>query len=107
MGSVISVANIARSGNLDVRVESNLGIEEISRLGLSFNKMLDEISRNKKELIAANYQINQRREFTELFYLRVSSGVIGLDLNGTVNLPNAKALQLLNITEDKFAGKIL
>ena len=26
--------------------------------------MLDEISRNKKELIAANYQINQRREFT-------------------------------------------
>ena len=73
LSSVISVANIARSGNLDVRVKSNLGIEEISRLGLSFNKMLDEISRNKKELISANYQINQRREFTEAILSGVSS----------------------------------
>ena len=81
LSSVISVANIARSGNLDVRVKSNLGIEEISRLGLSFNKMLDEISRNKKELISANYQINQRREFTEAILSGVSSGVIGLDSN--------------------------
>ena len=105
LSSVISVANIARSGNLDVRVKSNLGIEEISRLGLSFNKMLDEISRNKKELISANYQINQRREFTEAILSGVSSGVIGLDSNGTVNLPNSKALQLLNITEEKFYGK--
>ena len=61
LSSVIRVANIARSGNLEVRVDDNLGIEEISRLGLSFNKMLDEISRNRKELIAANYQINQRK----------------------------------------------
>ena len=105
LSSVISVANIARSGNLDVRVESNLGIEEISRLGLSFNKMLDEISKNKKELIAANFQINQRREFTEMILSGVSSGVIGLDSKGRVNLPNTKSLQLLNISEQKFYGK--
>ena len=105
LSSVISVANIARSGNLDVRVESNLGIEEISRLGLSFNKMLDEISKNKKELIAANFQINQRREFTEMILSGVSSGVIGLDSKGRVNLPNTKSLQLLNISEKKFYGK--
>ena len=106
LSSVISVANIARSGNLDVRVESNLGIEEISRLGLSFNKMLDEISKNKKELIAANFQINQRREFTEMILSGVSSGVIGLDSKGRVNLPNTKSLQLLNISENKFYGKL-
>ena len=105
LSSVISVANIARSGNLDVRVESNLGIEEITRLGLSFNKMLDEISKNKKELIAANFQINQRREFTEMILSGVSSGVIGLDSKGRVNLPNTKSLQLLNISEKKFYGK--
>ena len=105
LSSVISVANIARSGNLDVRVDSNLGIEEISRLGLSFNKMLDEISKNKKELIAANFQINQRREFTEMILSGVSSGVIGLDSKGRVNLPNTKSLQLLNISEKKFYGK--
>ena len=105
LSSVIRVANIARSGNLEVRVDNNLGIEEISRLGLSFNKMLDEISRNRKELIAANYQINQRREFTEAILSGVSSGVIGLDSNGKVNLPNSKSLELLNISGKNFYGK--
>ena len=105
LSSVIRVANIARSGNLEVRVEKYLGIEEISRLGLSFNKMLDEISRNRKELIAANYQINQRREFTEAILSGVSSGVIGLDSNGKVNLPNSKSLELLNISGKNFYGK--
>jgi len=105
LSSVIRVANIARSGNLEVRVDNNLGIEEISRLGLSFNKMLDEISRNRKELIAANYQINQRREFTEAILTGVSSGVIGLDANGKVNLPNSKSLELLNISVKNFYGK--
>jgi len=105
LSSVIRVANIARSGNLEVRVDNNLGIEEISRLGLSFNKMLDEISRNRKELIAANYQINQRREFTEAILTGVSSGVIGLDASGNVNLPNLKSLELLNISVKDFYGK--
>ncbi len=105
LSSVIRVANIARSGNLEVRVDNNLGIEEISRLGLSFNKMLDEISRNRKELIAANYQINQRREFTEAILSGVSSGVIGLDANGKVNLPNSKSLELLKISVKNFYGK--
>ena len=105
LSSVIRVANIARSGNLEVRVDNNLGIEEISRLGLSFNKMLDEISRNRKELIAANYQINQRREFTEAILTGVSSGVIGLDASGKVNLPNLKSLELLNISVKDFYGK--
>ena len=105
LSSVISVANIARTGNLDVRVENNLGIEEISRLGLSFNKMLDEISKNRKELISANYQINQRREFTETILSGVSSGVIGLDADGKVNLPNSKSLELLKISEQNFYGQ--
>ena len=105
LSSVIRVANIARSGNLEVRVDNNLGIEEISRLGLSFNKMLDEISRNRKELIAANYQINQRREFSEAILTGVSSGVIGLDASGKVNLPNLKSLELLNISVKDFYGK--
>jgi len=105
LSSVIRVANIARSGNLEVRVDNNLGIEEISRLGLSFNKMLDEISRNRKELIVANYQINQRREFTEAILTGVSSGVIGLDASGKVNLPNLKSLELLNISAKDFYGK--
>ena len=68
-------------------------------------RTVDEISRNRKELIAANYQINQRREFTEAILSGVSSGVIGLDSNGKVNLPNSKSLELLNISGKNFYGK--
>ena len=67
--------------------------------------MLDEISKNRKELISANYQINQRREFTETILSGVSSGVIGLDADGKVNLPNSKSLELLKISEQKFYGQ--
>ena len=107
ISAVIRVANIAREGNLEERVKNNLGIEEISRLGLSFNRMLDEISRNRRDLVNANYQLHKRREFTEAILLGVSSGVIGLDKDGKINLPNRRALKLLNLNIDKSIGNDL
>ena len=107
ISAVIRVANIAREGNLEERVKNNLGIEEISRLGLSFNRMLDEISRNRRDLVNANYQLHKRREFTEAILLGVSSGVIGLDKDGKINLPNRRALKLLNLSIDRSIGNDL
>ncbi len=107
IGAVIRVANIAREGNLEERVKHNLGIEEVSRLGLSFNRMLDEISRNRRDLLNANYQLHKRREFTEAILLGVSSGVIGLNKQGQINLPNRRALKLLNLNIDESIGKDL
>ena len=40
--------------------------------------MLDEL-RSRKQLVQANLQLDQRREFTEAALGGVSSGVIGLD----------------------------
>mgnify|MGYP001432456061 CR=1 FL=1 len=42
LGSVISVAEQVRAGNLSERVPKGLELEEVARLGLSFNNMLDE-----------------------------------------------------------------
>ena len=105
LSAVIRVANIARLGNLEARVKNNLGIEEISKLGSSFNKMLDEISRSRKELIIANLQLNKRREFTEAILLGVSSGVIGLDTDCNINLPNKRAIELLKLPVNSCYGK--
>ena len=94
LGSVISVAEQVRGGNLSERVPAGLELDEVARLGLSFNKMLDELVRSREQLVHANMQIDRRREFTEAVLGGVSSGVIGLDSDQRVTLPNNSACLL-------------
>ena len=82
LGAVIQVAEQVRGGNLSPRVPDNLNVEEIAQLGGSFNRMLDELARSRQQLVQANLQLDQRREFTEAVLGGVSSGVIGLDADG-------------------------
>ena len=107
LGSVIHVAEQVRGGNLSQRVPDDLQLEEISRLGSAFNRMLDELARSREQLVQANSQIDQRREFTEAVLGGVSSGVIGLDRDGKVTLPNATARSLLTKSDTELIGKKL
>ena len=104
LGSVIAVAEQVRSGNLSERVPDDLELEEVAQLGSSFNRMLDELARSREQLVQANLQIDQRREFTEAVLGGVSSGVIGLDKNGRVTLPNAAAKLLLGLKDVDLIG---
>ncbi len=104
LGAVIYVAEQVRSGNLSQRVPENLKVDEIARLGASFNRMLDELARSREQLVQANHQLDQRREFTEAVLGGVSSGVIGLDKNGKVTLPNASARSLLGMSDQQLIG---
>ena len=107
LGSVISVAEQVRDGNLPERVPEGLEVDEIARLGLSFNNMLDELTRSREQLVQANMQIDRRREFTEAVLSGVSSGVIGLDKDRKVTLPNMTACQLLQRAETDLIGNRL
>ena len=107
LGSVIQVAEQVRGGNLSQRVPSDLQLEEVSRLGSAFNRMLDELARSREQLVQANTQIDQRREFTEAVLGGVSSGVVGLDCAGRITLPNATARELLGRRESDLIGKKL
>ena len=104
LGAVIQVAEQVRGGNLSPRVPDNLNVEEIAQLGGSFNRMLDELARSRQQLVQANLQLDQRREFTEAVLGGVSSGVIGLDADGKVTLPNASARALLGKTDQELIG---
>ena len=54
------------------------GLMVAYRLGTSIDNMVfDELERSRAQLVAANAQLDQRREFTETVHV-VSSGVIGL-----------------------------
>ena len=107
LGSVISVAEQVRGGNLTERVPAGLELDEVARLGLSFNKMLDELVRSREQLVQANMQIDRRREFTEAVLGGVSSGVIGMDNDQKVTLPNNSACQLLSLSDSDMIGRKL
>ena len=95
LSQVISVVEAVRLGNLEPRVGDNQGLDEVHRLGTSIDNMLDELERSRAQLVAANAQLDQRREFTETVLRGVSSGVIGLDAKGIITLPNQMACTLL------------
>ncbi|NDA08194.1 MAG: HAMP domain-containing protein, partial [Alphaproteobacteria bacterium] len=107
LGAVIQVAEQVRSGNLASRVPYVNTNDEIAQLGLSFNRMLEEVARNREELVEANRQIDKRREFTEAVLAGVSSGVIGIDENKFITLPNLSALEMLGLTRADTIGRKL
>ena len=107
ISSIISVADKVRSGDHAIRVGILKDSGEIGELAASFDKMLDEMNKNRQELVEANIQLDKRREFTEAVLAGVSSGVIGIDNNQIITLPNLAAQVMLNLTPHQVIGKKL
>ena len=80
-------------------------ISELKKLGNAFNKMVFDIKNKRSELIEANDQLDQRRQFSEAVLSGVYSGVIGLDKSFKINLPNKTAEKLLEINVSKHYNK--
>ncbi len=109
ISSLITAAEQVGGGNLDYKISnkvlSNININELKRLTQAFNKMILDLKTNRVDLELANDQLDKRRKFSESVLSGVYSGVVGLDKNLKVNLPNTTATKLLNISIDKDFGK--
>ena len=96
-------------GNLNYQIKNKTllqnKISELKKLGNAFNKMVLDIKNNRSELIEANDQLDQRRQFSEAVLSGVYSGVIGLDKNFRINLPNKTSEKLLEINISKHYNK--
>ena len=96
-------------GNLNYQIKNKTllqnKISELKKLGNAFNKMVLDIKNNRSELIEANDQLDQRRQFSEAVLSGVYSGVIGLDKSFRINLPNKTAEKLLEIDISKHYNK--
>ena len=95
ISDLITAAERVGAGDFNVRVKQRRTEDELDSLARSFNRMTALLGRNREELIDANRQLDARREFTETVLTGVSAGVIGLDSNGRINLPNRSAAELL------------
>lgn len=84
---------------------TKINVNEIKRLVQAFNLMISDLKSNRVDLEHANDQLDKRRKFSELVLSGVYSGVIGLDKDFKINLPNLTAMKLLNISINKDYGK--
>ncbi len=107
IGSLISAADQVRGGSLNVQVPEVRDDDEIGSLIRSFNRMTQQLDVQRGELVEANRQLDLRRRFTEAVLAGVTSGVIGLDADGRITLPNQSATVLLGVDREEITGRPL
>ena len=97
IGRLILAAERVRAGDLGVRVPEMQSEDEVAGLSRAFNRMTGQLAAQRAELMDAYSQIDERRRFTETVLAGVSAGVIGLDPDGRIELPNSAAAALLGM----------
>jgi two-component system, NtrC family, nitrogen regulation sensor histidine kinase NtrY len=107
IGRLIVAAERVRGGDLSTRVQEGSADDEVASLSRAFNRMTHQLATQRSELMQANRQIDGRRRFTETVLAGVSAGVVGLDAEGRVNLPNRRASELLGLDLDVAIGSPL
>ena len=107
IGRLIEAAEQVRSGDLTARVPETATDDEVADLSRAFNRMTGQLSAQRGELMDAYEQLDQRRRFTEAVLSGVSAGVIGLDRQGGIELPNRAASRLLGLDLRQVTGQPL
>ncbi|WP_395020160.1 ATP-binding protein [Dongia sp.] len=102
-----SAAEQIGSGDLSARVKIGMAEDDLSALSRTFNVMAIQLQSQQHALIAANRQSDERRRFTELVLSGVSAGVISLADDGTIDLPNRSASELLGVNLENLIGQPL
>lgn len=103
---LVTAAEKVREGDLAIRVVEGENNDEIGTLSRAFNRMASQLQEQRLELVKANEQLDGRRRFTEAVLAGVTAGVIGLNKDGVINLPNRSAMRMLGIECD-IAGRHL
>lgn len=95
ISDLVNAAEHVRSGDLTARLDEGGESDEIGTLNRAFNRMTEQLGAQRDGLIEANRQLDERRHFIETVLAGVSSGVVGLDADGRVNVANRAAMALL------------
>ena len=104
VGDLIEASGRVSSGDLAAEVPE-FRVSAFSTLSRSFNTMTRQLRTQRDGLIEAHREQEARRRFTEAVLGGVSSGVIGLDADGTIELPNRTAAALLGMELDDLVAR--
>lgn len=108
---LVSATTRVAAGDLDIQLETN-STDEIGALVHSFNKMTDDLRRGRKQVNAANLELQQsnleldrRRNYMEIVLANVTAGVISIDRTGLLTTVNKSAENLLHLNAERVLGK--
>ena len=102
-----SAAELVGAGDLDVRVQEERGNDEIAVLSRVFNRMTGQLKGQRKALVDARDETERRREFIEAVLSGVTAGVIGTGDDGSIDLINEAAAEMLGLGPGDVLGRPL
>ena len=97
IGRLAGAAQRVGSGDLTVRVPVESGDDEIAMLGRYFNQMTQQLGGQRDRLLENTQQIERRRRLFDSVLSSVTSGVVGVDVEGNLTFINRSAERMLGI----------
>ena len=95
LGRMILASERVRDGDLAARVAVDTNWGEISDLSGAFNRMTEQLSSQRAELVQEHAQSERQRRFSEAVLSGVTAGVVGLSDEGRITVVNRSAERLL------------
>lgn len=105
IGRLVGASRRVASGDLKARVTIGEERDELDALGAAFNRMTAQLETQRRDLVTAQEEAENRSSFIEAVLGGVSAGVLGLDNNGRVTAANVSAAQLLGVVDDALVGR--
>jgi len=104
ISNLIDAAGKVSEGDLSAQVHVERDDDELGTLGVAFNRMTEQLSAQRSDLVTANRLNEARRRFTETVLSGVSAGVVGIDHDGRITIVNRAAARLLNAAPEDMEG---
>jgi two-component system nitrogen regulation sensor histidine kinase NtrY len=105
ISQLVNASGRISDGDLNVRVPMMSSNDEIGTLSRAFNRMTQQLSQQQTQLLTANSELDERSRFMGAVLSGVSAGVIGMNYNEVITLPNRSACELLSLSEEYLTGK--
>jgi len=107
IGRLAAAAERVGEGDLDARVIEDEGDDEIATLGQVFNRMTGQLKGQRDELVASHRETDVQRRLFDSVLSSVTSGVIGLDAEGSIDFLNPSAVRLLALSPERDTDRRL
>ena len=107
VNDLVDAARRITAGDLTTRVSGPHARDEIGILSTAFNRMTQRLEGQTSALMAANAQLEIRRDFIEAILTGVSAGVLAIDHDRIVRLANDSARQVLTGAGEEIAERPL
>ncbi|MEQ1817063.1 MAG: PAS domain-containing sensor histidine kinase [Terricaulis sp.] len=107
IGRLVGAARRVAAGDLKARVSVGEERDEVDALASAFNRMTSQLETQRRDLVEAQEDAENRSSFIEAVLGGVSAGVMGLDNNGRITATNRSAVQLLGLANADIIGRRL